>query len=688
MVRQVAAAGLAVLCASSASASDSIAVSHVDADLAANPIRKVVTMIQKIAKKVDEEAEAEEELYKKFECYCTKTQDSLEEAITKATSTGPITPEDIAAKVAEAKAKQEEVEKLKNDKIEDESSLQAAKVNRGKEHDKHMKSIDDDKETENAAESALKALGSPSFLQQASVPGVSSFLPALMKAFDHSKKVSPLQKDKVSGFLQGKGQGVDTVDVKIYIEDVEHEAEEGITEETAEDQHEEVDYSAVKKSKKDEIAALLNMMEKKMSQIGELKVEAINMKHDMEDGAVSLAENKKMLIEVKKNCAQKASDRDARRKTRSEEQLALAETIKMLNSDDALDLFKKSLPSPSLIQVVEGREQARDKAMELISGIKSEEHKPALNFLAMALAGKKVDFKQVFKQIDEMLALMKKEQVDDENKKAYCHKEFDEAGDSQKTFTTKISELSTLMTSNKEAAANLAEEVKSLQAGIASLDASIATAGENRKAEHAEYLDVMNSDTAAIKLLEMAKNRLNKFYNPSQYVNTATTTGHPFDPYSFAQVNSHNFRNAEAPATPGSDYKKKSEESNGIIAMLTTLAHDLEKEMAVAKTEESDAQEEYSETVADAQRKREADMKLAASKAKAKADYESDMIENKENKGAKEASLLATKKYVSDLHGECDWLLQNFDLRKSARAEEQENLTRAKATLAGADLSN
>jgi len=38
------------------------------------------------------------------------------------------------------------------------------------------------------------------------------------------------------------------------------------------------------------------------------------------------------------------------------------------------------------------------------------------------------------------------------------------------------------------------------------------------------------------------------------------------------------------------------------------------------------------------------------------------------------------------LHKDCDWLLQNFDTRKEARADELDALGKAKAVLSGADL--
>merc|ERR1719328_488625 len=56
-----------------------------------------------------------------------------------------------------------------------------------------------------------------------------------------------------------------------------------------------------------------------------------------------------------------------------------------------------------------------------------------------------------------------------------------------------------------------------LSAGIKDLDKSVAEATAQRKDEHAEYKDLMASDSAAKELIGFAKNRLNKFYNPKMY---------------------------------------------------------------------------------------------------------------------------------------------------------------------------
>merc|ERR1719446_2044244 len=61
------------------------------------------------------------------------------------------------------------------------------------------------------------------------------------------------------------------------------------------------------------------------------------------------------------------------------------------------------------------------------------------------------------------------------------------------------------------------EEMKALQDGIVELDRSVAAATAQRKEEHAEFTETLAANNAAIQLIEMAKNRMNKFYNPKLY---------------------------------------------------------------------------------------------------------------------------------------------------------------------------
>merc|ERR550537_1077356 len=123
-------------------------------------------------------------------------------------------------------------------------------------------------------------------------------------------------------------------------------------------------YNELMAAKEKEVNALTKAIEEKMVRLGKLQVEIVEMKEDLDDTAKALAEDKKFLADLDKNCALKTKEHEENMKLRSEELLALADTIKVLNDDDALELFKKTLPgaaSASLIQVQSNQANQRQQ---------------------------------------------------------------------------------------------------------------------------------------------------------------------------------------------------------------------------------------------------------------------------------------------------------------------------------------
>merc|ERR1719498_2176102 len=116
--------------------------------------------------------------------------------------------------------------------------------------------------------------------------------------------------------------------------------------------------------------------------------------------------------------------------------------------------------------------------------------------------------------IDEMVATLKTEQLDDDHKKEYCAKQFDLADDKKKGLERDVSDLETVIADAKDGIASAKSDIKSLEAGIKALDKSVSEATEQRQEEHEDFTELMASDSAAKELLGFAKNRLNKFYNP------------------------------------------------------------------------------------------------------------------------------------------------------------------------------
>jgi len=434
--------------------------------------------------------------------------------------------------------------------------------------------------------------------------------------------------------------------------------------------------------------------EDKMARLGDGGVKLSELKEDLEDTTESLAEDEQFLADLAKSCSTKQGEWDTRCKLRTEEILAIADTIKILNDDDALELFKKTLPgSASLLQVKVTTKEMKQLALASLQGVKGN---VGVDLISLALKGKKVSMEKVIKMVDDMVVLLGEEQVADEDKKAQCEKSIDETEDKIKQLDVEIADLEKATDETKEAIATLADEIKALITGITDLDKQVAEATETRKEENEDYVSVLASNSAAVEILGFAKNRMNKFYNPKMYkappkrelteeervtLNMGGTLAPTAAPAVFAQG-----APPPPPETFGA-YSKKSEESNGVIGMMDSLIGDLEKEIQEMEFEEKDAQGDYESFIEDSANKRATDSKSVTDKEAAKADAEAALIKYTGETKDKMTENMNTGETLKDLHLDCDWLLQNFDTRKEARTGEIEALKKCKAVLSGADFS-
>jgi len=391
-------------------------------------------------------------------------------------------------------------------------------------------------------------------------------------------------------------------------------------------------------------------------------------------------EDQAFLKDMQKNCDKNSAEWESIVKTRNDELLALADTIKVLNDDDALELFKKALPSASasFVQVNVNADNARTRALAAINLAQqtAKYSSPRLDFIALAINGKKIGFDKVISMIDGMVSTLKKEQVDDDHKKEYCAKQFDFSDDKKKGLEQSLSDTETVIEEAKDGISTTKSEIEALEAGIKALDKAVSEATSQRQQENEEHTELMASDSAAKEILGFAKNRLNKFYNPTQYKAPAAM---------LSQIHQHNA--AAPPPPPAGPSAFKGQESGGVIAMIDLLVKDLDKEMTVAQTEEKDAQADYETAMKDSASKRADDSKTLADKQGALANMQASLQTNKENHGSTTKELGATHQYIASLHAECDWLLQYFDVRRTARDSEIDPLGKAKAVLGGADFS-
>jgi len=665
-----------------------------------NPIRKVVTMLQMMQNKVTAEGKKAEEIYDKFMCYCENADTLLAGAITTAENKIPQLEAAVGKDVEMKKQLETDVKNHKADREAAKTAVAEATALREKEATEFAKTSGDLKTNIGALAKAIpaieKGMGS-GFLQTSSA--------TVVRDLSINMDMSNVDRQMLASFLSSKnGYAPASGEIVGILKTMEDEMNQNLADVTATEEAAIAAFEELKAAKAKEIDALQKSIEEKMTRIGEIAVKVAEMGNELEDTKEDLEESKKFLAELDVNCENKKKEWAAYQKMQGEELLALADTIKILNDDDALELFKKTLPgsASSFLQIEVTAKSAMAKALQTLKDNRRGSD-PRVDLIEVALRGGKPGFEKIIKLIDELTAKLKDEQSEDDEKKEWCENEIDKTEDTKKVLSNDISDLETAISDAEESITNLKAEIEALDDGIRALDKEVADATDNRKAEHDDFEATYAANTAAVDLLKFAKNRLNKFYNPKLYkpppkrelsedeqitLNMGGTLAPTAAPGGIAGTGI-GLVQAAPPPPPEANlaYKTKGEESSGVIQMIDNLVNDVEKENQVMKLEEEDAQDDYEKFMADAKDKRAADSKSMSDAEGSLAETDEQMVTDKGNLKNKNTELMETDKYLAGVHADCDFLLKYYDMRKEARTGEIDAMAKAKDVLNGASYS-
>merc|ERR1719310_106215 len=319
--------------------------------LSANPIRRVVSMLQSMQKKVVAEGEKEKDLFEKFMCYCKNGKGTLEASIETAKNTNEQLASSIKETDATLKQMKLDLKTAQGDRAEAKAAVAKATALREKEAAAFLKESTDLKTNIAATKKASVAIekgAGGAFLQTSAM--------SVLRRLSVSMDISSMDREMLTSFLtQGQGQSSDYVPASGQITGILKQMvdtmDKSLTTAVDEENSAIKTFNALLSAKTKEINALTKSIESKTSRVGELGVELVTLKEDLDDTTKSLMEDEAFLKDMETSCKTKEDEWAVRQKIRADELVAIADTIKILNDDDALELFKKTLPTPSLLQV-------------------------------------------------------------------------------------------------------------------------------------------------------------------------------------------------------------------------------------------------------------------------------------------------------------------------------------------------
>ncbi|CAK0794492.1 unnamed protein product, partial [Prorocentrum cordatum] len=305
---------------------------------AANPVRRVVSMLQSMQKKVEAEGDKEEEMYKRFSCYCktgaTDLSASISAAGTKSTQLG-----------SDVKAAEEQLAQVKQglgdaqtERAEAKTAVAKATSIRGKEAAGFAATKAELESYISAIKQAVAALTkgmAGGFLQTTSA--------SLLRKIVLTKgdAIQDEDREALLSFLSGKDSSSyvpQSGEVTGILKEMGDSFSKSLSDASDTEANAIKEFEALVAAKAKEIDALTMSIEAKTSKSGSLGVTIVQMRNDMSDSEIALLEDQKLLQELESGCSTKDKEYEERVKTRHDELAALTETIKILNDDDALDL--------------------------------------------------------------------------------------------------------------------------------------------------------------------------------------------------------------------------------------------------------------------------------------------------------------------------------------------------------------
>merc|ERR1719331_1435173 len=283
-------------------------------------------------------------------------------------------------------------------------------------------------------------------------------------------------------------------------------------------------FEALQSAKTKQITAANQAIEELGSRIAASKVELVNTKTDLKDTNERLDSDSESYGASKLSCQKRDQEYGILKKQFADEKVALADTIKILADDQAMDVFKKTTATEkdavTFLQLGSSSRHRQKQALRLLQET-SEQHpdQPALQLLAKRVASaarqgghSKKGFEKIMGLVDKMIALLGKEANDDKIKKEMCEVDLARNDDTKATLENNIKSKTAEVANMKDNLGIVVKDMAKIKSDMAELDATVKEATLQRQQENAAFTQMLSETNQAVGILEVAKTRLKEFY--------------------------------------------------------------------------------------------------------------------------------------------------------------------------------
>merc|ERR1719389_46108 len=265
----------------------------------ANPIRKVVNMLQMMSKKIEEEGKKEQELFDKFVCYCKTGSSTLGQSIADNNAKVPQLQSDIEEAEQRLATTKQELAQYQTERDAAKEAMAKATAIREKEHAAFVKESDNLKANIGALDKAIPAIESGmsgGFLQT----DAAKLLRRMALSDDD---LTDFDREQLAAFMQGSGAGAEGYVPKSgqivgILKQMNDEFNKDLEALVAEEEASLKVYDELMAAKTKEVEAHTAAIERKTVLVGELSVNIVNMKNDLSDSEAALVEDTKFLKDL------------------------------------------------------------------------------------------------------------------------------------------------------------------------------------------------------------------------------------------------------------------------------------------------------------------------------------------------------------------------------------------------------